>query len=242
VTSQVGGWLAAHLATLELSEACEGYLLGRGASPSTIERLGIREWVPAKTPCTNTHFTSRYGAHGEKLDQMVVIPLYGPSGTLVGIEARSRFEKRVTDFRLPEAAWNVVAINTPRCAEALWAGGAVWVVEGVYDLCALDWCIPKTDAVLATLRAGLGKDVVEFIARFCTNRVYMVYDNDETGRKATNGWVDTATSKRRFGALELLKRAGVHAVDYRYSGKDPGDVWSKGGLGKLQRTFVVSGV
>lgn len=242
MTSQVGQWLAEHLSTLSLSEECEGYLMGRGASEGLVSRLGIREWTPSSTPCPNTHFTSRYGPCGEKLDGMVVIPLYAPSGTLVGIEARSRFEKRVTDFRLPEAGWNPVAINAPRVAEALWSGGSVWVVEGVYDLCALDWVIPKTDAVLATLRAGLGRDVVEFFARFCTNRVYMVYDNDETGRKATNGWVDDVTGKRRFGALESLRHAGLIAVDYRYCGKDPGEVWSKRGMEGLKSAFTVLGL
>lgn len=242
MTSQVGQWLADHLSTLGLSEDCEGYLMGRGASEATIARLGIREWSPASTPCPNTHFKERYGPKGEKLDGMVTIPLYAPSGTLVGIECRSRFEKRVTDFRLPEAAWNPVVINAPRVAEALWSGGSVWVVEGVYDLCALDWCIPHTDAVLATLRAGLGKDVVEFFSRFCRNTVYMVYDNDETGRKATNGWVDPVTHKRRYGAMESLKYAGLRVVDFRYRGKDPGEVWLQGGIERLKSTFATVGV
>ena len=237
MTSPIGEWLEAHLTTLPLSEDCEGYLLGRGASPDTIERLGIREWEPASTPAPSEHFTSRYGRHGEKLTEMVTIPLRGPTGTLTGIEARSWHEKRVTDFRVPEAEWNPVALDLPRAAEAMWAGGSVWVVEGVYDLCALDWCIPKTDAVISTLRAGLGKDVLEFLARFCTNTVYMVYDNDDTGRRATHGWKDPATGKYRPGALDLLKRAGVRAVDFRYRGKDPGEVWRAGGLSKLRETF-----
>lgn len=238
MTSPVGAWLAEHLATLSLSEDCEGYLLGRGASTDTLDRLGICEWTRASTPCPSTHFTSRYGTHGEKLTGMVTIPLRAPSGTLVGIEARSRFEKRVTDFRTPEAAWNPVTINAPQVAEALWTGGSVWVVEGVYDLCALDWCIPKTDAVLATLRAGLGKTEVEFIARFCTNRAIIVYDNDPTGRKATHGWTDDATGKYRPGALASLTKAGVRALDYPYRGKDPGEVWLSGGLERLRQTFT----
>jgi hypothetical protein len=238
MTSSIGEWLEAHLSSLPLSEDCEGYLLGRGASPDTIERLGIREWEPASTPAPSEHFTSRYGRHGEKLAEMVTIPLRGPTGTLLGIEARSRFEKKVTEFRVPESQWNTVILNAPRAAEAMWSGGSVWVVEGVYDLCALDWCIPKTDAVIATLRAGLSKDAVEFLARFCTNTVYMVYDNDETGRKATHGWKDPATGKYRPGALDLLTRAGVRAVDYRYRGKDPGEVWRAGGLPALRAAFV----
>lgn len=237
MSSQISEWLSNHLATLTLPESCEGYAMGRGASEETIKRLGLCEWVPASTPAPNETFISRYGRHGEKLDGMVTIPLRSPSGTLIGIEARSRFEKKVSEFRLPESQWNPVAINTPRAAEALWAGGSVWVVEGVWDLCALEWCIPKTDATLSTLRAGMSRSTVEFLARFCTNTVYMVYDNDETGRKATYGWTDEQTGKYRPGALSLLTKAGVRVVDYRYSGKDPGEVWSKWGLGKLRQTF-----
>jgi hypothetical protein len=50
---------------------------------------------------------------------MVVIPIRGPTGTFLGMEARYRFEKRVTDFRCPEAGWNPFAINTQRAAEAM---------------------------------------------------------------------------------------------------------------------------
>lgn len=237
MSSQIAQWLSEHLATLSLSEECEGYVMGRGASPDTIERLGIREWVPAMTQAPSTSFIERYGKHGEKLDGMVTIPLRSPSGNIIGFEARSRFEKRVSEFRLPEAQWCPVAINTPRVAEALWNGGSAWVVEGVWDLSALEWCIPKSDAVLATLRAGLSNDTVEFLARFCTNTVYMVYDNDETGRRATYGWRDSQTGKYRPGALSLLTKAGLRAVDYRYKGKDPGEVWSKGGIDRLRQVF-----
>lgn len=237
MSSQIATWLSTHLETLSLSEECEGYAMGRGASSDTIERLGLREWVPAATPAPSQNFIERYGKYGEKLDGMVTIPLRGPTGTLIGIEARSRFEKRVSEFRLPESQWNPVAINTPRVAEALWKGGSAWVVEGVWDLAALEWCVPSRDAVLATLRAGLAHNTVEFLARFCTNTVYMVYDNDETGRRATYGWVDTQTGKHRPGAISLLTKAGVRVVDYRYQGKDPGDVWSKGGIDKLRHTF-----
>jgi hypothetical protein len=168
---------------------------------------------------------------------MVVIPIYSPAGTFLGMECRSRFEKRVTDFRCPESRYNPFAINTPRAAEAMWNGGNLWVGEGLYDITALDWCIPPTDATLSTLKAGMGQDVVEFITRFCRGTVYMVYDNDDTGRKATYGWTDKTTGKHRMGALDLLSRAGVRAVAYRYRGKDPGEVWLKSGLAGLRATF-----
>ena len=235
--SEVASWLEDHLQSLELSEEAEGYLYGRGAREESIASLGIKEWRPATTTSPSPHFRARYQDRGQRLDGYLVVPLRGPTGRLVGIEARSRFEKKITEFRLPEASWNPVLLNAPETAQKLWNGGSVWVVEGLFDLLALMWVVPSTDAVLATLKAGLAKNHVEFLARFCTNTVYMVYDNDKAGRNATNGYVDHATNQRHLGALELLTRAGLKAVDYRYGGKDPGEVWSSGGYRKLQQMF-----
>lgn len=239
--SEIGRWLLDHLQTLDLGEDTEGYLFGRGAQQHVLDRLGIREWREASTPAPGPHFSRLYGPKGHKLNGWVVIPLWSPSGALLGIEARSREVKKITEFRVPEASWNPVMIGAVDAAEKLWAGGSVWVVEGVYDLFAMSWVIPKEDAVIATLKAGLSKAHVSFFSRLCTNRIYMVYDNDETGRKATYGWVDPTTQKRRFGALELLQHENLHVVDYRYRGKDPGEVWSSGGFRKLQTTFSISG-
>ena len=231
-------WLEAHLPRLSLSEDAEGYLLGRAGTPESIERLGIREWEPTSEAAPDQSFVARYGPHGEALSGMLFIPLRSPSGLLVGFEARSRFEKRVTEFRTPDANWCPVLIGAPYAAEKLWSGGSVWVVEGVYDLFALEMVVPPTDAVVSTLRAGLSVRNADFFARLCENVVYMAYDNDEAGRRATLGWQDPATGKYRRGALDLLKRRGVRSVDYRYVGKDPGEVWSSGGLKKLKQVFL----
>lgn len=236
--SSIVRWLEAHLPRLTLSEDAEGYLLGRAGTPEGIERLGIREWEPAPDPSPNSAFNARYGPRGEALAGMLFIPLRSPSGLLVGFEARSRFEKRVTEFRTPEADWCPVLIGAPYAAEKLWAGGSVWVAEGVFDLFALEMVAPPTDAVVATLRAGLSVRNADFLARLCENVVYMVYDNDEAGRRATLGWQDPNTGKYRRGALDLLKRRGVRSADYRYVGKDPGEVWSSGGSKKLRRVFL----
>ena len=67
----------------------------------------------------------------------------------------------------------------------------------------------------------------------------MVYDNDEAGRHATMDWTDPKTKKRHLGALTLLRREGLNVIDYRYRGKDPGEVWSQGGLRKLRTVFEV---
>lgn len=245
MTSEVAKWLSNHLAGLGLGEAVEGYLYGRGATESLLAQLGIREWSTAKEPSPSPHFAQRYGARGEKLVGMIVIPIWSPLRELIGIEvrtpSRNAAEKKISEFRLPEAAWNPFLIGTPEAAEKLWVGGSVWVCEGVYDLFALARVLPPNDCVVATLKAGLSRDHVRFFSRFCVGRVHMVYDNDETGRRATNGCIDKNTGKYRPGALDLLRKAKVPAVDYHYRGKDPGAVWDSGGVRNLRAVFQLEG-
>ena len=232
-------WLEAGLFEGDLSEDVEGYLLGRGGKPSTLERIGIREWRRRPEPAPSEAFRRKYGKYGEAVDGWVAIPVRSIAGRLLGVEFRAWKEKKVSEFRLPASAWNPFLIDLPRAAETLWRGrGDVWVVGGVYDLFPLDWVIPEGDAVVSTLRAGFARSTVEFFRRYCRTRVHLVYDNDATGRKATVGWTDPETGKRRPGAIELLTAAGVRAEDFRYRGKDPGDVWAAGGLPALRKQFV----
>lgn len=236
VISPVTHWLADHLRTCSLSEEAEGYLFGRGATQEAIDRLQFVEWVPSLDESPSIAFRSRYGPRGEKLTGMLTYPLRSPSGGLLGIEARSMREKKISEFRTPEAAWNPVLVNAPHAAQQMWKGGSVWVTEGVFDLLPLEMVCPPGDVVISTLRARLSKTHANFLSRFCQNRVYMVYDNDETGRRATLGWVDD-TGKFQPGALDSLRRLGVRVVDFRYRGKDPGEVWSSGGMQNLKRVF-----
>lgn len=228
-----------------MGDSVEGYLFSRGATQGDFDTLGLREWEPSRTPAPSHHFVKRYGDRGQALTGMIFVPLWSPSGGILGFEARTASrnpgEKKISEFRVPEASWNPFLIGAKGAAEKLWAGGSVWVCEGLYDLLALQWVVPKTDAVVATLKAGLSKSHVLFFSRLCRNRVYMVYDNDDTGRRATVGWYDDVAKKHRPGALTLLSKAGLNAVDYRYGGKDPGEVWSSGGYRKLQTVFNMKG-
>lgn len=236
--SESAQWLEEHLQTLDLPEDAEGYLLGRGATSETIEKLELREWRAASRPCPSPIFKERgYGNRGQNLEGGITIPIRSASGRILGVEIRSRFQKKISEFRVPEAAWNPFLINTQEAARKMWEGGSVWITEGLFDLLPLTWVVPETDAVIATLKAGLARDHVVFLSRFCRGTIYMVYDNDETGRLATVGGIHAKTGKHLRGALELLRAEGLKVVDYRYGGKDPGEVWRSGGRQKLQQMF-----
>lgn len=219
-----------------------GYLLGRGMQEETIHRLGISLWkTPADSP-PDSDFVERYKG-GRYLEDRLVCPALSPRGDLIGFEARTWHPldgKHITDFRLPEAYWNPFFLGlTPEIMTRLWEGADVYLVEGLFDLAALERVV--TGVVLSTVRAKVSDAHVEFLRRHLRRGfgVYVVYDNDETGQKQTHGWIDEKTGKRRWGALDRLQRVGVSCqhVGYR-GGKDPGEIWDRGGNDELKRAFA----
>ncbi|MEL7338903.1 MAG: toprim domain-containing protein [Bacteroidota bacterium] len=108
--------------------------------------------------------------------------------------------------------------------EKIWEGAKVWIVEGPFDLFALDWALSGSNVVLSTIKAGLSKNHLRFLERFA-KEVVMVYDNDKTGRKATQN------------ALWELKNRKVNVTAYQYRGGDPGEVWDQGGEYNIKQEF-----
>lgn len=235
-------WLTEALAVCPLDEATAGYCYGRGVKDEFLANEGVKTWQPTATPVPEEHFTKAYGAHGERLAGYMACPMWSPKGTLIGCEFRTTMgNKNIQDYRLPNTRWAPFFLGMKQAMPKVWAGGSVWIVEGLFDLAPLDWVIPKTDAVLATVRAKLSDQHVAFLRRFMVKGawVHMCYDKDETGRKATVGWNDAETGKRRYGALEALQRVGLPCRDVPYSGgKDPGELWDAGGIKAIRKMFA----
>lgn len=223
--------------------------MGRGLKESRIRELGLVLWN-AKTvnPTADEKFISEFGGEGrgEKLHGRLIVPLWSPRGRLLGFEARTwgtqMTTKLVSQYRLPEAKWQPVFLGmTPANMDKIWSGASVWVGEGLFDMGALEHVVPEQDVTLGTLTAKLSYHHVQFFRRFVTGTVNMVYDNDETGRKHTLGYVDAKTGKRRLGALDVLNRVGVKCRDATYrGGKDPGEIWERFGTDGLRRSFTVA--
>lgn len=231
-------WLSDHLAACRLEEAHEGYVLGRGGQEESIHRMHLVTWSMLAEAAPDEDFRERYGALGQRLIDWLVWPLWSPRGRVIGFAGRRIDEKTITRYLLPEAAWNPIWTGlTPESMQRIWDGGNVWVVEGLFDLLPLEWVVPSRDVVLGSERAQLTGKHVEFLRRFCTGIVRVVYDNDETGRRGTFGWQDEETGKPRWGALQRLERVGLRAVAVPYRGKDPGEVWRHGGANAIRAAF-----
>lgn len=231
-------WLETHLQSCRLTPEIEGYCLGRGAREESIASLGLKTWSSPLQDFEDPEFVKRYGFRGERLQDWLVWPLLSPRNRTIGFAGRRIDEKVITRYLLPEAAWNPVWTGlTLQVMERIWAGADVWVVEGIFDLFPMEWAIPETDVVLGSERARLSDKHIEFLRRFCTGWVRMVYDNDETGRRGTHGYVDE-TGKKRWGAIQRLERVGVKGIDIPYRGKDPGYIWNQRGAAGIRQAFA----
>ena len=233
-------WFEAALASCRLSEEQEGYVVGRGLTFNRVADLGVVGW-DADAPddfAPDEDFRERHGGRGQRLDGNLAFPLRSPTGELIGVEFRRWDRKQVSQHLLPPASWNPVFVGlTPSAMRRLWDGGDVWIVEGVFDMGAMENVVPSRDVVLGTLRARLSDAHVDFLRRFCRGKVFMVYDNDETGRKQTHGYVDEE-GKHRWGALRKLERVKLPCRDVPYTGgKDPGQIWEQTGTPGLRRAF-----
>ena len=236
-------WLAEALlvSSRSLTEEAEGYLLGRGVSEASIQQLEVGLWEPPEEVSPIPSFTERYGPKGHKLRDMLVYPLRSPKGTLLGFEGRSMRQKYVTQFKLPRAMWNPIFVGLPYEMEKIWEGQDIWIGEGIFDKTALEHIVPPEDATLGTLTAKLSFEQFDFLRRFARGTVNLVWDQDEKGRKATEGYTHEKTGKWVRGAIERLRSVKVKCRDIPYlcppGCKDPGDIWEQYGTGGLRRAF-----
>lgn len=234
-------WIDEAAHSFSLSDDIFGYLMGRGGKEGTIESMGLKTWSPLPFDCPDETFCERFGSRGDNLSGNLFIPLYSTIGTTIGFQVRDVSRKKIYRHLLPDAEWFPLWIGIRRALPKVWNGGRLWIVEGLFDLFALEWAVPDTDGVVSSIRAKLTKKHVDFVARVKPPLVSMVYDHDETGRKGVEGYVHPTTGRRVWGALESLRYRGVTCRKYVYNpslGKDPGEIWDRGGEALVRRAFA----
>jgi len=222
----IGSWLTEGFG--DLSKDHQTYLLKRGVDEKT--SVSFHTWTTPKSPCPCPRFKANFGDNGFKLRGQLVTPIYSPRGAILGMEARSFSEdgsKRVLQYRTNNAQWNPYFLGAEKAFKTLWVGGDLWIVEGIFDMIALEKVVAKSDAVISTLRAGMDMNSINMISRFISPRssIYIAYDNDETGQ-AKSEWL-----RNKFTS------EGARVFLARYRGKDPNEVWSQGGERLLRRYF-----
>lgn len=231
-------WLEQSL--FDLTEEQETYLLSRGVLRQEISNMGFRSWCP-ETACNSNEndFVRRYGSMGQKLNDLLITPLYSPTGGLIGLEGRSiDGRKTILQIRTKESKWCPIWIGLGRREMTrIWNGYDVWIVEGVFDVTTLRPLLPHS-IVLGSLRANITNKQLNFLKRFVKGSVYLAFDNDETGQKSMYGFMDENNRKRK-GVVEKITKSGVHCVPVRFKGgKDPNEIWQQGGYDKVRQSFI----
>lgn len=241
-------WLESALAqaqgVLAEDEETEGFLMGRGLRERSIRDHGLGIWETPSEPLPNDafgkQFAERYGDRGKYLQGRLIWPFRNGRGDLLGFEARKMEERKITQFYLPNSKWNPVFFGlNADTMQKIWAGGSIWLVEGGFDLGALERVVPEKDVVLGTVRPQLTFRQKVFFQRFLGPfaQVNFVFDRDEEGKKALNGWIDEA-GKKKWGALSSLKGVGVRCRDVPYhGGKDPCEIYEMQGTPGLRKAF-----
>jgi len=226
----------------DIPEDLEGYILGRGLPGVLASEMRVGIWRPPSTPAPDPVFCKRNGEFGNYREGYMTVPMWSPRGQLTGVEFRTwgEEEKQVRDYRLPESKWIPVLMGlTPTTLQKIWDGGDVWLVEGVFDM-ALSHAIPEKDVVLGCGTARVSRNVLNFLVRFIGPGavVHVAFDMDETGRRQITGFTDEASGKWVPGVPDRLNRVGVPSRDVSYQGgKDPGEIWERGGRMALQSAF-----
>lgn len=198
--------------------------MGRGGKADTITEMEIVTWMSPDEPAPDGEFQARFGVHGEFFNDRLVIPLRCPRGQLLGWDSRVVGQKEASRYMLPGTGHNVVFLGMPRMMPRVWSRRPVWIVEGFFDLLALEQCYPQ-EPILGTGPARLVYSQLQFLRRFASE-VNMVFDRDKTGRQGTER------------ALKALRELEVECRDIPYrGGKDPGEIWDKSGLEGLRTAF-----
>lgn len=205
----------------------DSYLASRGVDQKS--SVSFHSWVP-HSDIQDQRFKASFGYSGERIREHLIIPISSPRGQIIGFEARSIDQdgaKKVLQYRTPASQWNPYLLGAEKAFKALWEGNDLWIVEGVFDLIAVEKSIPACDAVCSTLRAGMDPLTLSMIKTYYrpTSTIYVCYDNDETGRKKAE-WLH-----------KQLTSLGIRSVNWKYRGKDPGEVWKAGGQAALNKMF-----
>lgn len=201
--------------SIVMTDEMESYLLGRGAKRETLEAMNLGEWQP--TPeAIQRHPESKY------LYGWLACPLRTPAGKIAGCDFRNIHHKDVRKIFFGTAAeWTSLWVAPPNSFLKIWQHQPVYLVEGIFDMFALEWAVPSTAVVMACGRAGMTNQQMEALRRMQPSRVHMVFDMDVPGRKASQ-----FVSSR-------LRKIGLDVIEHSYSCKDPGEVWLKYGASGL---------
>lgn len=232
-------WLKNAIESCELPEHAEGYVLGRGLPYKLAEELKVCIWQAQSTRSPDRSYHNN-GVMGHRVHDWLCIPLYSPRGRLLGCEYRNLEKKEVRKYHMQETNWvPVFGGMCPTVFQQIADGSDVWLVEGIFDI-ALKKALPDKDVVLSMGGAKMTNLQKDFLQRFVRKSatVHVCFDMDETGRNMAQGYVHPDTGREVWGVAKRLEKVNINTRLVQYTGgKDPGEIWERGGTFALKQSF-----
>lgn len=177
------------------------YLQQHGVSPELALRAGV---VAAKD-----------GRYYDRLRDRVVFPIRDPMGRVVAFTGRAISAGDTPKYlNTPESdvfKKTDLLYGYPEARKAIRKNKRAIVVEGLFDVLALaqmGW-----RETVAVLGSSLSQSQARLLERAEASRLYLAFDADEAGRKATLAGLDVGVARRFLTYAVLLPE-----------GRDPGDL------------------
>ncbi len=207
-------------------------LYARGVTDEQIAHFSIGHLNQKLPTCDYPESFTKWCAVGDRLDDVLVLPLTNVLGDVRGIQLRHVARERAGYMDFIEVNDEAIFFGLGQAAPHLWSEQSVFLVEGGFDLFPIQRVFPGT---VATLTARVTEPLLRLLRRLVT-RVWLGYDMDDTGRRACDRY-----QKQLSGEFDarVVSYPRVHMVGSEKLTKDPGDLWETWGDGRFQE-FVRS--
>ncbi|WP_027881724.1 DNA primase [Meiothermus rufus] len=205
------------------------YLQQRGLSSASIEQFGLgyapeswdgllqylhRHGVSPQEGVQAGVLVEREGRFFDRFRHRITFPIQDPLGRTVAFTARALGDQQPKYLNSPETAWfkkSLLLYGYPQARTQIRAKQRAVVVEGLFDVIALHQ-LGFGEAV-GVLGSSLSSEQAHLLKRAEAAELYLAFDADEAGRKATLQSLN----------LEVVRRFLVYAVLLE-EGRDPGDL------------------
>jgi DNA primase len=211
----------------QMSEEATEALLARGVSEEQIRFYGLGVLDGELPAASYPESFLTWCGHGQKLDHVFVLPLTNALGDVRGVQFRYMDRDRSGYMDFIEGKDEPVLFGLAQAMPHIWTTHSVYLVEGGFDLFPVQRVFP---GVIATLTARVTEPFVRLLRRL-VDRVWVGYDADDTGRKATERFAKRCS---HYFDIRPIRYPQVPMVGSTKRTKDPGDLWETWGDARFQ--------
>lgn len=206
----------------DLPDRVREALWARGVTDEQITLFGLGHLNQKLPPGDYPASFTQWCAIGDRLDDVILLPLTNALGDVRGIQLRHVARERGGYMDFIEVNDEAILFGLGQAAPHLWTGQSAFLVEGAFDLFPVQRAFPGT---VSTLTARVTDPFLRLLRRLVT-RVWLGYDMDPPGRRACERYQKQLSSEfdARVVQYPRQKMLGTGKPI-----KDPGDLWETWG-------------